>query len=225
MKQLLPWTVIISLTTTPAFAVNPVQGLYAGITLGGTYTPSLTLNFIHPTLLTPVKGSLTYSVLGNIAGQVGYRMKCYRMEAELLYNGNPYSTLQVGNFIVHNSNNSPGVRMKGLTSTGAIMANGFYDFLPTGDGASFAPYLGLGIGYATVRNNVKFYNNNVYIPDSTFSRTATTPAAQGILGASYFLDDYTSFALDYRYFSTKSVQPFDSRVQLNSVNLTFNGSF
>lgn len=224
-KQCLAWSTLL-LVHGSALAVNPVPGWYGGVMLGATYVPSTDLSFIHPLTITPVTGNLSYSVLGNIAGQVGYRMfNHYRVEGELLFNYNPYNSLEIGSLIITSPKSSKTLRMRGQTTTAAFMINGFYDFLTLGEESYFAPYAGIGIGYAQVKNSVKFYYNNHYIHGTNVSETATTPAAQFVLGLSYFMDDYTTIGMDYRYFTTKSIQPYDSRLQLNSINITLNGSF
>ena len=46
-----------------------------------------------------------------------------------------------------------------------------------------------------------------------------------IVGVGYFVDDFTSIGLDFRYLATKSIEPFNSRNEIASLNVTLNGSF
>ena len=58
------------------------------------------------------------------------------------------------------------------------------------------------------------------------NEATTSLAGQAMIGASYFLDDLTAFSLDLRYFTTeKKSQVLNARVQVLTVNLTFNGAF
>ena len=91
-----------------AYAVNPVPGGYAVIFLGPTYAQNIdfTLNQIIP-LPTDSRipgnttGSLKYSVLGGVGGEIGYRFCTkYRVEIEAFYNNNPFKKLQIGNYTI-----------------------------------------------------------------------------------------------------------------------------
>lgn len=222
------------LTSTAAMAVNPNNGLYGGLLLGGTYSTGNNIHFSQSTLNTlnnnkkgavfTNPGKLSYSGFGNIAGMLGYRINQFRIESELLYNSAPYKKLRIGNVTFLSPKSSSGLRMKGNTALGAVMINGFYDFWTAGSTSYFVPYVGAGIGYAKVRNQIKFYNNNNYIAGTNVSKTITSGAAQGIIGASYYLDDFTALSLDYRYITAKNPKPFQNRLQVNSLNLTFTGS-
>jgi opacity protein-like surface antigen len=198
-------------------AVNPPNGWYGGIFLGPTYTPKTS------TYVSGQKLTATHSFLGNIGGEVGYSFKPFRLEGELFYNSAPLHQLSAGSFKINTSDHTTGVYFKGKTNTGAFMINGYYDYIP-GDALQWAPYVGAGIGYAEVSNSVKFYQNKAFITGSNQSQTSGVPAAQGIVGIHYYVDDYFTFGLDYRYFITKALPLTDSRMIINSVNLSVSGS-
>ena len=227
MKRVFSTAVTTLMFVTPfAFAINPVPGLYAGLILGGSFAPTVLFNYISPITLKPAQGNLKYSVFGNLGGQVGYRINQYRIEGEVFFNSDPYKSLQSGPIKILSSSSSPGYRLKGQTNTAAIMLNGYYDFISTGDDCKFVPYVGAGIGYAYLKNNIKFYYNNIVVPNSILSKSVNSPAVQGIAGVSYFVDDFANFALDVRYFTSKNVQAFsNTRTQFATVNLSVNGSF
>ena len=229
MKQRLVLAGLL-LVNGAAFAVNPVDGWYAGLVLGVSYAHRYNFNytFVSPLTLTTTTApiEISHGVLGNIAGQAGYRFNHFRIEGELLINYNPYSVVKVGSYNFHKTGAfNPGYGMKGQTTTGAILANGFYDFYSLNDGANFSPYVGLGIGYAYVQNNVSFYFNNQPINQTDLSATSRAPAAQIIIGINRFVDDFTTVGLDFRRLASNRIQPFDSRIQISSVNITINGSF
>ena len=229
MKKLFKRAVlaIILLASGAACAVDPVPGIYAGIMFGPSYAPDIDFTLINPLTGIPTQGDISPSVLGNFAGQVGYRIKHFRMEGELFIDYNPYKSLEFDNITVQKTGKfTTGLGMKGQTTALAFMLNGFYDFYSTNELSYFSPYLGLGIGYASIKNSVQFYFNDVSIPGASISDTSNTPVAQLIIGAGYFVDDFTSVGLDYRYLTSTGLQaPFDTRFQLNSINLTINGSF
>ncbi|TIE93034.1 hypothetical protein DI028_15555 [Legionella pneumophila] len=92
-----------------------------------------------------------------------------------------------------------------------------------GDG-SFVPYLGLGLGYGTVRSNFKLYNvnyNNSQVPIFESKESSSAAMAQGILGISYFLDDFAAFGLDFRYLATSRVDSLDASLRIPTVNVSF----
>ena len=219
-----------------AYALNPVSGLYGGIILGGSYSPDTTIIFNAPASLSTscpnnlcipnVVGDLSYSGYGNIGGQIGYRFNKFRVEIEPVVNYNPYQDISVGNVEYTSPKSSSGVRFEGSTTTAMLMVNGFYDFYLDGGSSDWVPYVGAGIGYAYLKNEIKFYCNNQSIACTNISETTSTSALQGILGLAYYMDDYTWFGLDYRYIATGSSEMLNSsNVQVHTINLSFSGSF
>lgn len=225
------------LTNASAYAVNPVQGWYGGILMGLNYTPGTNFNF--PTTFVPpplvpitipsnVPITLSYKTMGQLAGEVGYRCGNYRVEGQLAYNNSPYSSLKINKQTLFAPSTSPYYNFEGSTDTASGMINGYYDFLPSEPDSNFAPFLGLGVGYAYTTNviNLDFWYNNTEIRNVHISRHTTSPAAQAMVGASYFLDDLSAFSLDLRYFTTTNKSSvLDARVQVFTLNLTFNGAF
>lgn len=208
-----------------AQALNPVQGFYAGIFLGGSWSPNLNLNLDHPLTFASTPVSLKYKVLGDAGGELGYRMDQFRIESELLYNYAPYQSLTIAGYTILSPKKNTGLRMKGSTSTGAILLNGYYDAYFLWEQSNWVPYVGAGIGYAYVQNSLNFYYNDVQISGAKISDHANTPIGQVIAGVNFFMDDFTTFSLDARYFSTKKIDPFNTNVQSVSLNLSFNGAF
>ena len=215
-------------------AVNPVPGFYAGIMLGVNFAPDIDFNFkdsirINPkdVIKVPVHGTVFYSSFGNLAGQLGYRCNHYRIEGEFVYNDNPIKELKLNGKTYNKiSKFNSGLGIRGKTDVAALMVNGFYDFYTPGQLSYFSPYVGVGIGYAKVMNEIKTYDNNVFIPALSQSNSQSSPAGQAIIGLGYFLDDFTSMGLDFRYLATKSaVHPFETRTKFATINVTLNGSF
>jgi len=218
--------VFILLASSGVYAVNPVPGWYGGLMLGVSQTPNIIFPVIdYPSILPYPDAKLAYRIFGDFGLYGGYRYCHFRGELQFLINNNHYNYLEYGPFIVYTPTSSTTLRMKGQTTTAAFMLNGFYDIYTPDTETSFVPYVGIGFGYAEVKNNVKFYYNNIVVPNSILSRSSSATAAQGIVGLSYFLDDFASFGLDYRYFTTDKVQPFNQRLIINSINLSFTGGF
>ena len=219
-----------------AYALNPMPGWYGGIILGGSYSPDTTIIFKAPVSLntscpdnrciSDVKGNLSYSGYGNIGGQIGYRFNQFRLEMEPIVNYNTYEDITVGPVKYTSPKSSEGVRFEGSTTTAMLMFNGFYDFYLDDGSSNWVPYVGGGIGYAYLKNEIEFYCNNQSIACTDISETTSTAALQGILGIAYYMDDFTWFGLDYRYITTGSIDMLDSNhVQAHTINLSFNGSF
>lgn len=237
MKSFLKTSVVVlALGSSAAMAANPINGWYAGIILGGTYAPKAQLTFPAP--ITPNSSScsrnatcatttatLNYSGYGNIGGQIGVRHDNLRVELEPVVNYNPYKKLTVGTIEYTSPKSSTALRIAGNTTTVGLFLNGFYDFYTPHSESNFAPYLGAGIGYAYIDNENRFYCNNQTIQCTVFSTSTRSAAVQGIIGAAYFMDDFTWFGLDYRYITTRKIDLLNTRIQLHTINLSFTGMF
>lgn len=249
MKNFLSITTLF-IIASQSEAATPIGGLYVGGIFGATYQHNINasvstnsiINQLGSTSSTitsqiPANDSITttlgYMILINGGGQIGYRF-CdnYRLEVEGLYNKNPYNFFRIGDYTLYNnSGETTGYRLEGSTSTGIAFINGYYDFL--GDGSNnLVPYVGVGAGYAYIHDVIKLYYNEVLvIPDGNgFRNNNTSAMGQGIVGFSYFMDDFFSVGLDARYYAspkitvtTQSGFSHDVNMQVYSVNAFFNG--
>lgn len=214
------------LLATTAQAINPTPGWYGGLFLGGSKASNPKFSYVNPATDLVETGKLTHGFYGNIGAQLGYRFfDHYRIEAEILANYNPYKQVRFGSITLNSTKRHTGYYLKGSTTLGAIMVNGLIDIYQRDSESGISPYLGIGIGYARVMNKIKFYENGTVIPGSNISTNSSEPAAQGIAGIGLFADDYTFFGVDFRYLSTDNVKRSNSRLQVASINLLFNGSF
>jgi len=271
MKKALIFSMLL-LLQAPCFAIKPVQGTYAGVFLGPTYTSNIEFTF-NPTNVfsqtlrdaintyltnrtgstfnlptnTNDSGELTYSVLGGVGGEIGYRF-CdkFRLEFEVLYNNNPFSELKLGdNIVIDSVSTNPQLHIEGDTNTGAGIINFYYDFLTRSrDGYSaIAPYIAAGVGYYYSQNTLIFnYGENTAdqeadgaepatLYETKFTQAHTGIAAQAIVGVSYFMDDFTWLFADVRYLSlgkTSTTNPitqadFQRKTALYSIMIGFNG--
>lgn len=250
MKSLKFGLMVLMLFSSVSYALNPIPGWYAGLIVGGSKAPDIRFNVKDPIGIlsrNPVdmisgQGVITSSVLGNVGGQVGYRMNHLRVEGEFFYNNNPYSHLTDHGTSVPNSGSSTSsanffsrpkpLTFDGYTNTYALMFNGFYDIYISNYTENWVPYVGLGAGFEQVENNIDFLINGSSAANSTFSQQNNHLAGQAIAGVSYFITDYVSFNADFRYLSAfrsstvnTRVTSFQSRPQIYSINLIVNSAF
>lgn len=220
------WTGIIF--SQVSFALNPEDGLYAGVLVGPSWAPSITLR-------TTQALELNYQIMGQIGAQVGYRCDKVRAEAEFFYNSNPYSNI-VFNGVTYTTNKTTENYFNGQTNLMFGMFNVYYDLLPPpSTDSNFAPFVGIGVGYGSSQNTLSITANSEEITPSGLGKSHTTFGGQVIGGLLGFLDDFSYFMLDVRYFSTPNytqnitylngnTQQIDYKNQIVSVNLSFNSA-
>ena len=229
---------------TTAHAVNPEPGWYGGLIVGANYAANVPFNYTN-TSGEYLPGQLGHNIMGSVGGQVGYRW-CdnYRAEGEFFFNNSPYSYLRLGDTTIHSPKTSPDLRLKGKTDSGIATFNIFYDIFGNFS-SNIVPYLGIGAGYAYVTNEVHFYFNNELLTEADYTdivgaipskKSKSGPVAQGIVGLSYYMDDFSYFALDARYLASanqtiinqqvrRTSNEINARYQLYSFNIIFNGAF
>ena len=221
-----------SMATFFNVSVAEIQSLFANKTLPNRNIP----------------GTLKYSVLGGVGVDFGYRIcSDYRLEGEIFYNNNPFSELTIGNYTIDSSSSSTTIHIGGDTNTAALLFNFLYDIpIQSKDGyAALRPYIGGGLGYAYIFSTLEFhYGKNTAeqaqsaepatLYESSIKQTRSAFAVQGIIGISYFIDDFCWLSLDGRVLTTPiktnvlletSGINFQSQVQLYSVMLGFHGAF
>lgn len=177
--------------------------------------------FAHPFL----PGRLTHGPGGDFAGQLGYRICNFRLEAELLFNFIPLSHLKIAGTTIgrHVTGINP-IRLSGQNNFGTAFANAYYDFYDEENDPTWVPYIGLGVGYSYIRDT--FTLTVPFLFARRFSYTArgskSTPMGQGIIGLSYYCSDNLAFGLDYRYLATRNIRRFHGRASTNTLNFSLN---
>lgn len=249
---------------TSTYAVDPAQGLYGGVMIGGSYAFPISLginnNYVNyvtnnaividaaqkfPVINDFINGlkanpstKVTYSFMGLLGAQLGYRYENFRAEGQFIYNSNSFDTFNISTLKITNNTSKP-VFISGQSNVLGGLINFYYDLLPPSNvEAQLAPFAGFGIGYIQIQNNFHFHINKIEIPNpitntsETFFPTTSAPAGQLIGGLLYFLDDFSYFGLDCRVLSSANINNDSQasiyqsyRYQLISVNLSFNGSF
>lgn len=239
MKQLIQIGLVSNLLlSTSSFALNPVQGFYAGLLAGGSHgRSSQTIVFTHDH--TVFTGKESYSILGGGAGGVlGYKWGHFRLEGEGFYNHISTGPLQVGSCTLQ----SPDVvTPTGLCTEDNFAANSigfdgssaatlgffniYYDLFSYDGQTNLVPYIGIGIGEAVVKDGINFINTvTTYSEGRTLNSSGN--AAQGILGISYYMDDFTWVGMDYRYITTKKLPHIDNKpYTLNAIDFNVNFAF
>lgn len=238
MKQLIQLNYLCALLACGnAFATDPVQGFYLGVLAGVTHAPNTQINFTIDDVA--YSGAITLQPVGVDGGfSLGYRVQQFRVEGELLLGYNSYNEFKTGSCtlispsVVGPQGTCPtfveeqGLGFKGNTTGMYGLVNFFYDFVPTNPNAnSMVPFVGLGIGMGIIKNSGQIQNNqyfdNGYTPVIiTASQSKSSIAGQGMFGINYYIDDFTTIGIDYRYLSTFSSNS-NSATTSNSVSKQF----
>lgn len=236
MKQLIRFSLILSIFWgNSAFSLSPIQGIYVGILGEVSHNSNSTFNATIDQV--PYVATLSYNTAGaGGGGVVGYRIQKFRVEGELLYNWVSYDSLSIGNCTLLSpslptpTGRCPNNALQNLGFNGSSsilygLINGYFDFVTYDTDTQVVPYIGLGLGMAKVRVGPSFTNTvTQFSAGGNFS--SSSAAAQGIIGLSYFLDDFTWVAFDYRYLTTNTVQEFgNNRFAINTLNFSANFSF
>ena len=185
---------VAMLTAGPSFAAC-MNGPYISGNLGATWlqTQRFDLQNVQPV---SVGGNLRLpSDTGWSGGlAVGSQNGPYRLEAAVDYLSNHVkdSTINIAGM------SSLGLQSSGRVSATTLLVNGYYDFMPD---AMWTPYAGVGLGVANINANVSLFEPisgtaaRMHDNDNEF-------AYQGILGASWKLNNRVKANVDYRYLST-----------------------
>jgi hypothetical protein len=227
------------LASNITYSAMPAYGWYGGVFAGPSYaTNQANFSFRNPFTGNIATGNLSYDVLANGGLQVGYRCEHFHVEGELVYNANYYNKLSFDDITFTNNSHGSGPRIKGYVSFLAGFINGYFDLFAGGNDTCFSPYVGLGIGYAGIQNNPKLRcrgadpicDNFINLPQQ--KESAGAAMGQGIIGLNYWLDDFSSIALDYRYISTLSrsrsgnvTSINNAQLQVQTLNFVFNFAF
>jgi opacity protein-like surface antigen len=242
MKQIIQISILSSaLLSTQVLAINPIQGIYGGLMAEVSHGPSNAKLIFHRDGLI-FNGTVGYSVLsGGAGGFLGYKYKHFRVEGELLYNRTSTGPLKVGTCTIQSTNiitptgacppgeydhfKADALGYSGSSNATYGMINGFYDFFADNIDTYIAPYIGIGIGTARIKDSNNLVNTHTL---NSVGKTvhANGSAYEGILGLSYYMDDFTSASVDYRYLSTKSLPSLGNKsYTLNAINFTINFAF
>jgi len=212
----------IALSSAP---LHPVLGSYFGMTGGVTYAPSVSVvkdtKVFDITEAVPV--TLNYQIGGNGTLEFGYRCGKVRLEVEGLFNYNAYKNIKWGKY-TFKANQPKDINFTGDTYYLGGLVNVLYEFYQDGSVSSnWAPYVGVGIGYAGIFN--QFTLNVFSFKPYEYTKDNSAPIAQGIVGLGYFMDDWGTISLDYRYLASTKYGDFQSQIRDQTLNIGFTHAF
>lgn len=221
-KKLILSIGLLSLINSAQALQTPINGPYVGGFFGASYIAEIkdvTLPPVSTLTTTTTTTAIKSKVGGDFSLQYGYRIKNkYRVEAELSSSLNNPASMNINSLEL--PNDIYGVNGN-LNSTLILFLNAYVDmFAEHGDYHNTTPYFGIGIGQAYTVTNIRIYNNNVLL-DSPINGKQSVSVVQGIFGASYFLDDYTSLGLDYRIQRYSQLTALGQSYYRNNINMTF----
>lgn len=222
MNNILKGIVASMLASSIAYATNPVYGPYFAFLTGIAYVPPteyIGMNVLYPNIVK----QLDYKVAFSGGLQLGYKIRNFRVEVEGNYFNAGPTKLKVGDLEIRNKNSDLLV-LKGSNSLIGGFFNGIYEFYSPYSTWDFYPYIGLGGGYVKVRNNLKISSQDNILERDKISQSVS--AGQGIIGFGYYMDDLTTFGLDYRYMTTGKIRIFNERkLVTHTVNFVLNFAF
>ena len=231
-KTLILSALFLLCASSIAFSLSPIPGVYGGANIAASWASSTDVLNGSSTI-----DKLTYSMMGAIGGQIGYRWRNLRLEGELFYNNSPYNSITYNNPALGGentlyANSDQNNYITGQTNILATMFNIYYDFVDWGIGPmQITPYIAAGGGYAWVQNDLNVYLQGVQTYTDHIYPNNSALAGQLMAGLLFFVDESSYFGLDYRYFTTANAQQQWGKVtssfqnQIMSINLSFNGSF
>ncbi|WP_084462401.1 OmpA family protein [Oceanibaculum pacificum] len=159
----------------PSVALAQQSGPYVGFGLGGNYLEDSDISGSGVN----TDAEFEWGPMG--AASLGYNFGGPRLELEFSYRVNDVDQLGGG-------------AGSGEGRAAALMLNALYDFNMGG----FKPYLGVGIGGASVK-----YDGVGPIAGSAINDSDIVLAYQGIAGVGYALTPQLDLFADYRYFATQ----------------------
>ncbi len=190
--------IIVCFCLLTANAVHS-SSLYFGALGGVLLTKNLATNQANLTNDLPEGLAIEYKPGYRFGAFAGINFTSFRFEAE-------FSRLQseAKNVVVNGKNFNIGGNVK--VNLGII--NAIFE-MP----GVFAPYAGVGLGYAHVTNSLTTSSNSINPDDKVLGY-------QGILGLSFKFKSFSLFA-DYRYIITEQVKILNKTYSNHTVNIGF----
>jgi opacity protein-like surface antigen len=200
---------LVTVAFALVFVTDSAQAADQGMYLSGSFGSSILLDADNSSP-SPSLGNteFDYDLGANISGAVGYNFGNARAEGELTYHRNG-----VDRFLT-TTNTLPS---DGTISALSFIVNGYYDF--HSENSSLAPYLGGGIGFASIDLEVA----NIGIAQIIDDRT-TVFAYQLMAGFGLNINPTTTLTAGYRYFVAADPEfnavngiPFESKYQSHEI--------
>jgi opacity protein-like surface antigen len=167
-------------------SVKQDSGFYIGASGG--------LNFLGDSSLdSGVSLDVNYGSGYTFGGVLGYDFGMLRLDAEVAYRDNDIEVI--------------GISAEGSTSALSYMINGYFD-IPTH--LAVKPYLGGGIGFATVSVNDANIPGIPPFPAPVADDSDSVLAYQLSAGVGLEISRTTTLTLGYRYFATEDLEMLDA---------------
>ncbi len=187
---------IVTVLPATLQAATPIDGWYSGLLVGYAYIPSNVNKVNNNIRYTDAAHQPGYLAGGNL----GYKNNPMRYEAEVSYlnaNVTHFSEQYIRQNNVGGYNN-------GVAGT----ANVYYDF--PGILSSLEPYLGFGIGYAWLHEQLDNLTPNA---QTNFRIDSSAFVYQGLAGITYNFAENYNLSVGYRYLATPNLFNFGTKFQ------------
>ena len=203
-----------------SLALNaPIEGLYFGGQVGGTYTAKL--DNMPPTNpgITSLSGKPDLGFTGGF--QFGYRfLERFRAEAEYFGTYDKVRNLTVDGASIPSTGISSD---SNIHTPWAFMANVFFDFIQSKGGtySKHVPYIGIGYGVAKANTYISYKADGSSRVEAIAPTSENVTVGQVIVGYSQFLDDYTTIGIDYRYRKYSKLKALNQGYARHVIAFTF----
>lgn len=166
-----------------AAAQADADGWYVGAETGLNLAPQMKLKANNSSTTGKLKSDPGYAILG----QAGYAFGPLRAEGELGWRANGADKLKL---------NGTSEKAKGNLDLASVFANVYYD---VHNSSPITPYIGVGVGGVDVSADKIRATNAAGVTTGVSKDDSFVFGYQGIVGASYALNDNLSLKADYRY--------------------------
>lgn len=211
-KTVIPLLMCLLLLPCAAMAAAPVQGPYVSGFIGASIPSGSDTTSTDFVTGNSFSDRVKFDPGINLGGTGGYDFGMVRLEGELSYKYSEMKSI---------TNRITGARLQnvdGNLGVLAFMANGFFDFH---NNTPVTPYIGGGIGFASLQLSDTF-SRNVLVYGESDDLVFAWQAGGGVEVA---LNRLLSLDLGYRYFATEradfeSNRAIDTRMKFQSHNAT-----
>lgn len=190
------------LASSVVCAETPIDGWYSTLFGGYAYVP----NNINKTYLGVTRTNASYKAGFDAGGSLGFKSNPMRYEGEL-------SFIQA-NLRKFNLDAVAQTGIRGYSEAALAMANVYYDFPNLLN--AIQPFLGLGIGYAWVKAELKASGP---LAVTQFSGSNSVFAYQGKAGLTYNFSENYALNIGYRYVATLRVTQLGKAFQASTANV------
>lgn len=184
-----------------SFAATPIDGLYASVLGGYTYTPSN----INASYSNTVLNSIRYQNGYDVGGNIGYKGNPMRYEGEITYLKANVARFYLSDILQ--------TEPTGYDNGVIGMLNVYYDVPKMNP--TLQPFLGAGLGYGWIQAKLRAEGPTTI---TAFNAENSSFAYQGMAGVTYNFSENYALNLWYRYLGTTHLSQFGEIFQAQTVN-------